>query len=55
LFLAIVVTLSTINLDAERNPFAFVGLINKRNNGASVSSEVNAQIVIEPVASKASS
>jgi hypothetical protein len=53
--LGTVVILSTINRDGALRPFVSLGSIRKRNNGAAVGSEVNAQIVIEAVASKRSS
>jgi hypothetical protein len=50
-----VVILSTIKRHDARSPFLSVGSTARRNNGASVGSVVNAQIVIELVASKCSS
>lgn len=52
-----VVILSTITRQCARKPFTFssFGSTAKRNKGASVSSVVNAQMVVESVASKASS
>jgi len=50
-----VVILSTIRRQAARNPLRSFGSTGRRNNGASVSSVVKAQMVIESVASKLSS
>jgi hypothetical protein len=50
-----VVILSTMMLLCSRRPFAAVGSIASRIKGASVGSVVNAQIVMESVASKRSS
>ena len=50
-----VVILSTIMLLGSRRPFAGVGSIASRIRGASVGSLVNAQTVMESVASKRSS
>src|SRR6267143_4076089 len=55
LVLGTVVILSTINRHGARRPFPSVGTIGSRKSGASVGSVVNAQIVIEAVASKRSS
>jgi hypothetical protein len=50
-----VVILSTISREEERRPLRSFGSIGSRNSGASVGSVVKEQIVIESVASKASS
>jgi hypothetical protein len=50
-----VVILSTIIRHVMRNPLRELGSTGRRNNGASVSSLVNAQMVTESVASKLSS
>ena len=55
LALGMVVTLSAISRDGWSRPFAALGAIGRRNSGASVSSEVNPQMVIEAVSSKLSS
>jgi hypothetical protein len=49
------VILSTISRDGALNPSAWLGSTARRKSGASVGSLVNAQIVIESVASKRSS
>ncbi|MDQ0395590.1 hypothetical protein J3R73_005382 [Labrys monachus] len=53
--LGAVVILSTIKRHAARNPLRSFGSTGRRNNGASVSSVVKAQMMIESVASKLSS
>ena len=53
--LATVVMLSTIKRQVTRSPFRSFGSTDRRNKGASVGSVVNAQMVIELVASKLSS
>ncbi len=55
LILETVVILSTIKRDAARKPLRSFGSTRRRNNGASVSSVVKAQMVIEAVAPKLSS
>lgn len=50
-----VVILSTIRRQAVRNPLSALGSTSRRKRGASVSSVVRAQMVIEFVASKRSS
>jgi len=50
-----VVILSAIKRHAARKPLRWFGSTSRRNSGASVSSVVKAQIVIESVASKLSS
>ena len=50
-----VVILSTIRRHGVRSPFLTFGSMAKRNSGASVGSVVNAQIVMEAVASNRSS
>ena len=50
-----VVILSTISRQAARSPLRSFGSTGRRNKGASVSSVVKAQMVIESVASKLSS
>ncbi len=55
LALGTVVILSTIRRDAARRPLRWFGSTARRNSGASVSSVVTAQTVMESVASKLSS
>lgn len=55
LLLGTVTILSTISRDGTRRPLAAFGVMSSRNSGASVSSEVKTQMVIEAVASKLSS
>lgn len=50
-----VVILSTISRHGARSPFPAFGSTSSRNSGASVGSVVNAQTVMEAVASKRSS
>ena len=52
---ATVVILSTIRRDGWRSPLRSLGTTSSLNNGASVSSVVKAQTVMDAVASKASS
>jgi len=52
---ATVVTLSTMRRQGVRSPFCSLGATETRNNGAWVGSVVNAQTVMEFVASKRSS